>query len=118
MCLSVVLVVVIVVAGLDPNTNFPLNLQSKRFVTGLADILTSQPLVAIQAYLRWHHVHTMAPLLFRAARDEDFRFFSQELEGVQKQPPRWKQCVAAVDSLLGHILYVAVCLRWLTCCVG
>jgi endothelin-converting enzyme/putative endopeptidase len=59
---------------------------------------------AIKTYLRWHVVRANAPALSSAFDNEHFDFFSRTLRGVQQQKPRWKRCVALVDTQLGEAL--------------
>lgn len=58
----------------------------------------------VKVYLRWHTAHAMARHLSRAFVDEDFKFFSKTLRGIEELPPRWKRCVALVDEQLGEAL--------------
>jgi endothelin-converting enzyme/putative endopeptidase len=74
------------------------------FFKGLEHVLTGRPLSQIKAYLRWQLVHSDAPVLPKAFVDENFAFFGKTLQGSREQRPRWKRCVAQVDSALGEAL--------------
>ena len=66
--------------------------------------LDSAPLGAWKAYLRWHLLHENANLLPAAFVNEDFAFYGQALTGAKQLRPRWKRCVALVDSEMGEAL--------------
>lgn len=80
------------------------NVTEPAFFKALSRELRSNDLAAIQAYLRWHVAHAMAPALSSSFDNEHFAFFSKTLRGVEKQPPRWKRCVRLVDTQLGEAL--------------
>src|SRR5207248_5046341 len=58
----------------------------------------------LRVYLRWHVVHESAVVRSTPFVDENFRFYSGTLQGVQQQRPRWKRCVDYVDADLGEAL--------------
>ncbi|HEY2944526.1 MAG TPA: M13 family metallopeptidase [Vicinamibacteria bacterium] len=66
--------------------------------------LEGAPLDAWRAYLRWHLLHENANLLPAAFVNESFAFFGQVLTGAKELRPRWKRCVALVDSEMGEAL--------------
>jgi putative endopeptidase len=66
--------------------------------------LDRAPLDAWKAYLRWHLLHENANLLPAAFVNENFSFYGQVLTGAKELRPRWKRCVAVVDSELGEAL--------------
>jgi endothelin-converting enzyme/putative endopeptidase len=66
--------------------------------------LEGAPLDAWKAYLRWHLLHENANLLPAAFVNESFAFFGQVLTGAKELRPRWKRCVALVDSEMGEAL--------------
>jgi putative endopeptidase len=75
---------------------------SPGYVTTVNDVLSTQPLQAIKAYLRWHTLHEAAPLLSKPFEDENFAFFSQTLQGQKEEQPRWKRCTRLTDRALGE----------------
>jgi endothelin-converting enzyme/putative endopeptidase len=81
-----------------------LNVTVPDFFKGLSTQLESAPLDAWKAYLRWHLLHENAGLLPAAFVNEDFAFYGQTLTGAKELRPRWKRCVALVDSELGEAL--------------
>jgi endothelin-converting enzyme/putative endopeptidase len=66
--------------------------------------LTTEPLEALKAYLRFHYVAAAAPMLSSPFAAADFDFNRGYLRGAKEQPPRWKLCVRAVDRTLGEAL--------------
>jgi endothelin-converting enzyme/putative endopeptidase len=49
-------------------------------------------------------LHGAAAVLPRAFVDTDFDFFGRTLLGQQREPPRWRRCVARTDEQLGEAL--------------
>ncbi|MFM7216564.1 MAG: M13 family metallopeptidase [Bacteroidota bacterium] len=63
-----------------------------------------------KVYLQWNLLHYAGNLTSYAMEAEDFRFFSQYLNGQKQMQPRWKRVVDMTDGLLGDALgqmYVA-----------
>src|SRR3954470_3719565 len=81
-----------------------INVTEPDFFRALDQLLASTPPEDLRAYLRWHVVHQNAAMLSTAFVDENFRFYSGTLQGVQEQRPRWKRCVDYVDADLGEAL--------------
>ena len=80
------------------------NVTEPEFFKALDGQLGSLSLADIKTYLRWHAAHASAPFLSSAFVDEDFDFFGRTLWGTPELKPRWKRCVALVDSQLGEAL--------------
>src|SRR5439155_20207344 len=78
------------------------NVTEPEFFNALDGQLGSLSLADIKTYLRWHAAHASAPFLSSAFVDEDFDFFGRTLWGTPELKPRWKRCVALVDSQLGE----------------
>jgi putative endopeptidase len=57
-----------------------------------------------KAYLKWRLLSNSAPMLPTAFVDENFNFFSKELNGIKTLQDRWKRCVANTDARLGEAL--------------
>jgi putative endopeptidase len=79
-----------------------IDVTSPGYVTAANEVLTTQPLQAVKAYLRWHALHGAAPLLSKPFEDENFAFFSQTLQGQKEEQPRWKRCTRLTDRSLGE----------------
>ena len=52
--------------------------------------------------MRWQAVHANAPVLPAAFVQENFNFFSKELQGTKELRPRWKRCVQYTNNDLGE----------------
>ena len=81
-----------------------LNVSVPNFLRTLESAIVQTNLDDIKTYLRWHLLHGEAALLPKAFVDEDFHFYREILTGAKEIQPRWKRCVAAVDSDLGFAL--------------
>lgn len=82
-----------------------LNVIHPPFFTGLEELLAATELPAIKTYLRWQLIaKTPGTALPSALDGEKFEFFGKKLRGQPEQRPRWKRCVASVDSALGEAL--------------
>jgi len=80
------------------------------FVKGMNQLVATASLDDIKTYLRWHAVHSAAPMLPKAFVDENFAFYGKVLTGAKQLRPRWKRCVQYTDGDLGEALgqaYVA-----------
>jgi endothelin-converting enzyme/putative endopeptidase len=81
-----------------------LNVAAPDFFKGLQELLASQPLEHWKVYLRWHLVHSAAPMLPPAFVQENFNFYGKTLTGAQELRARWKRCVRFTDDDLGEAL--------------
>ena len=81
-----------------------LNVATPDFFKAMNDLLDTDSADDVRAYLRWHVLHTAAPMLPKAFVDADFDFFSRTLAGQQQPEPRWRQCVTETDRHLGEAL--------------
>jgi putative endopeptidase len=81
-----------------------LNVSEPDFMKGLQSTLQSADLNAIKAYLRWHTVHSFAPVLSNSFVNENFNFYGKTLNGTQELQPRWRRCVMSTDRALGELL--------------
>ena len=81
-----------------------LNVAVPNFFRTVESMIVQTSLDDIKTYLRWQLVHAEAPFLAKPFVDENFHFFKQILAGAKEIEPRWKRCVAAVDSDLGFAL--------------
>lgn len=88
--------------GAQPFTT--MNVSQPQFNAALQQQLTSAPLSALQAYLRFHALTAAAPALSKPWRDAQFDFYSHYLRGTPEQAPRWRSCTAQVDRNLSDPL--------------
>ncbi|WP_433974308.1 M13 family metallopeptidase [Tunturiibacter lichenicola] len=81
-----------------------LNVSQPEFMKAVQAELTTEPVEALRAYLRFHFLNAAAPLLAHPFEQAYFDFYSKTLRGVPAMPPRWKTCTRAVDRNLGEAL--------------
>ncbi len=82
-----------------------LNDATPAYFLGLNELLASMSLPEIKTYLRWALLRSVpGTALPQPLDDEQFNFYSKVLRGQPEQQPRWKRCVASVDSGLGEAL--------------
>ena len=81
-----------------------LNVSVPDFFKELNAVLNTTSLEDLKVYLRWHLLHSEAPLLAKPFLDENFHYFGQILTGRTELEPRWKRCVEATDDDLGFVL--------------
>jgi len=91
-------------AGLGTPAFTTLNVSEPDFFKGLNAALADTSLADLKAYLRWHLIHSEAPLMAKPFLDENFHFYRQTLTGATQLQPRWKRCVEATDDDLGFAL--------------
>ena len=81
-----------------------LNVSQPAFLRAVQTELTTEPLPALEAYLRFHLLTAVAPYMAAPFEQANFDFYAHTLRGVAQEPPRWKTCVRAVDRNLGEAL--------------
>ena len=91
-------------AGLNTPPFTELNVSVPDFFKALNTVLTSTSIADLKVYLRWHLLHSEAPLLAKPFLDANFHFYGQTLTGATELEPRWKRCVEATDDDLGFAL--------------
>jgi len=70
-------------------------------VTGIAELVQSQPLAVWKDYLIFHAIDRSSQVLPKAFGDEWFKFYGTALTGAPQQRPRWKRAVEATNGALG-----------------
>jgi len=91
-------------AGLGTPTFSDLNVSVPDFFKDLNQVLANTRVADLKTYLRWHLLHSEAPLLAKPFLDENFHYYGQILTGTTQLEPRWKRCVRATDDDLGFAL--------------
>jgi endothelin-converting enzyme/putative endopeptidase len=74
------------------------------FFKAVNGMIESASLDDWKTYLRWHVLHSEAPLLPTAFVNENFNFYGKTLTGAAELRPRWKRCVDFTDNQLGEAL--------------
>ena len=81
-----------------------LNVSQPEFMKAVQAELTTEPVEALRAYMRFHLLTAAAPYLAKPFEQANFDFYSKTLRGVKQMPPRWKTCVRLTDRMLGEAL--------------
>jgi endothelin-converting enzyme/putative endopeptidase len=81
-----------------------LNVSQPEFMKAVNAELTTEPVDALQAYLRFHLATAAAQSLSTPFQQAQFDFYSKTLRGVPVMPDRWKTCTREVDQRLGEAL--------------
>ena len=90
-------------------TSTKVTVNDPAYFTFIGKLLTTEKPAALRHYLTWTVLRASADLLGKAFREERLTL-RKALSGVTAEPPRWRQCVEAVDGDLGQLLaqpYVA-----------
>ena len=74
------------------------------YVKALNGIIKATPIDAWKNYLKWGAIHGSATALNTALDEENFKFYSTTLNGVEKQKEAWKRGVDRVNDNLGEII--------------
>jgi putative endopeptidase len=89
-------------AGIHAPQVDSLNVGQPDFFKAQNDLLGSEDLGALKAYLKFHAVNGAAPWLSQPFADASFGFFQKTLQGQAEQTARWKRCTAITDRALGE----------------
>jgi putative endopeptidase len=81
-----------------------INVAVPEFFKQMQAVLQQAGLDQWKTYLKWHLVHSSAPMLSDAFVKENFDFYGRTLTGAKELKPRWKRCVALTDQALGEAL--------------
>lgn len=82
------------------------------FAAAMGETLREVDLEAWRAWLVWHVISTMAPLLPEALVLEDFDFYGRTLSGQPEIKERWKRGVEVVESALGEAVGELYAAKW------
>jgi putative endopeptidase len=88
--------------GIDMGAFQTLDVNEPGFFSSMNTEIDTQSLDAWKSYLRWRALHGAARWLSDPFVDENFKFYSAELQGQQEMAPRWKRCTLATDAALGE----------------
>jgi putative endopeptidase len=80
------------------------NVTEPEFFKAFNAVVSSTPIADLRTYLRWHLVHSSAPVLSAPFVSENFAFYGTTLTGAKELQPRWRRCVQYTDSDLGEVL--------------
>ena len=88
--------------GIDMGAFHTLDVNEPGFFSSMNAEIDAQSLDAWKSYLRWRALHGAARWLSDPFVQENFKFYSAELQGQQEMAPRWKRCTLATDAALGE----------------
>jgi putative endopeptidase len=91
-------------SGLGAPSFTDIDIAVPEFFKTLDAVLKNNSLADLKTYLRWHLLHSEAPLLAKSFVDENFHYYGQTLTGAKELQARWKRCVDATDDDLGFAL--------------
>jgi len=74
------------------------------FIQGFGKIFAETSLEDWKSYFTFHTLSTFASYLTADLDNENFDFFSRQLNGRQEQRPRWKRGVSVVNRNLGEVI--------------
>ncbi len=81
-----------------------INDSTPQFFPALVLAVRDTDMRVLKAYLRYHVLTTFSSRLPTRFDDENFEFYSHQLNGVPEQSARWKRCSNAVNGALGEAL--------------
>ncbi|MGB7395925.1 MAG: M13-type metalloendopeptidase [Pricia sp.] len=74
------------------------------YTIALNDIITSTDLDTWKTYLKWGLVDARASDLSASMDQQNFEFYSKELQGTEEQRPLWRRGVSTVNGNLGEVV--------------
>ncbi len=78
------------------------NVAEPSFFKAMDSLVASEPLPALQNYLRFQTVNGSAQRLSQPFDEAHFQFFGKVLSGQDEEEARWKRCTASTDGALGE----------------
>lgn len=81
-----------------------LNVIEPDFIKNMQEVIGAHSLEEWKIYLRWHAVHSSAPILPTAFVNENFDFFAKTMQGTKELRPRWKRCVSYANNDVGELV--------------
>ncbi|WP_028109781.1 M13 family metallopeptidase [Ferrimonas futtsuensis] len=90
------------VIGGDKQPDIIINQPS--YIETLGQVLADNSVEDWKTYLNWHLLTSYASLLPKQFDDENFAFFSRQLNGQEVQKERWKRAVSLVSGNLGEVV--------------
>ncbi|MFT5756684.1 MAG: putative endopeptidase [Alteromonadaceae bacterium] len=79
-------------------------LNQPSFIKGFGEIFAATSLENWKEYLTFHTLSNFAGSLTSALDNENFDFYSKQLNGRKEQRPMWKRGVAVVNANLGEVI--------------
>ncbi len=89
-------------AGVNAPKQDTINVGQPDFFKAEDQVISSQSLDALKAYLKFHALSGVAQWLSQPYEDASFDFFQKTLQGQAEQTARWKRCTTVTDRALGE----------------
>ena len=86
--------------GLDKTEE--INVGQPKFISGMAQLLSSVPAEQWKTYLRWNVINDAAAYLSSDFEKQNFAFYGTVLSGKTQQQPRWKRVQSETSNSLGE----------------
>ncbi len=74
------------------------------FFIALNKLVKKYPIDNWKTYLKWNLINTYSEFLNNDIEQQNFRFYSTILNGVNEQKPRWKRVVENTNGYLGELI--------------
>jgi putative endopeptidase len=74
------------------------------FLKAFATALQNVPIADWKSYLQFHLISNMASYMSANFDAENFKYYSQLMNGVKEQKPRWKRVLDAQENALGDAI--------------
>ncbi len=74
------------------------------FFESFGDVFQQYTIEDWKTYFTWKLLSGASPLLSKTFVDAQFEFFGKTLQGIEKNRPRWKRGVSAVENTLGEVV--------------
>ena len=76
----------------------------RTFLTDVSGLLTEDHLEAWRAWARWSIIDSLAGVGPSALVEQNFEFYSRQLQGIPQLRERWKRGISLVESVLGEAI--------------
>ncbi|MEM6640087.1 MAG: M13-type metalloendopeptidase [Pseudomonadota bacterium] len=74
------------------------------YFKSMVEMANTVPIDHWRGYLYFHMLRAASPYLTEPFVQENFNFYSGTLRGIEKNRPRWRRGVAAVEQALGEVV--------------
>jgi putative endopeptidase len=86
------------------NGSDALDVTGPLFFKKISSLIKKSNLADIKAYIAWDTIRETSRFSTMSLQNEHFNFFGKVMDGTTEREPRWKTCIATVDSTMGEAL--------------
>lgn len=79
-----------------------INIMNPGYINSMDQLMGSQPIETVKAYLAWNVIATAAPYLSSEFVNAHFNFYGKTISGKGKNKERWQRVVNTVSTMLGE----------------